>query len=289
MRRALPIVSERRACRALDQHRSAQRYRPKIADDEPRLVEAMLAIVRQRPRFGYRRVWALMRADGWRVNRKRVYRLWRLKGLTVPQKRVKKRRLGMSDNGIVRRRAMRMNEVWSIDFIFDRTTNGRSIKWLSVIDECTRECLGLEVKRSMGANEVMEVLSELVLIRGVPAHVRCDNGPEFIAQAIRRWLALSGVKTLYVEPASPWQNGFVESFHSRLRDELLEMEVFESLKEAKLLATHWRLDYNHRRPHSGLKYMTPAAFAGSLSPSAVGATPLPPPATAEETMVVKLS
>lgn len=292
----MPILSERRACRVLDQHRSAQRYQSRIADDEPRLVEAMLSIVRARPRFGYRRVWALLRAEGWRVNRKRVHRLWRKKGLKVPQKRVKKRRLGVSGNSIVRRRATKRNEVWSIDFIFDRTANGRSIKWLSVIDEFTmqasphrRECLALEVKRSMGASEVMEVLSELVLIRGGPVHVRCDNGPKFIAQAIRRWLECSGVKTLYVEPASPWQNGFVESFHSRLRDELLAMEVFETVKEAKRLATNWRLDYNHRRPHSGLKYLTPAAFAGTLSPAEIGAAPLPPSATAKEVSMVRLS
>jgi putative transposase len=285
----LPAVSERRACRELVRHRSTQRYVPKIADDEGKLVEAMLSIVRARPRFGYRRVWALLRQDGWRVNRKRVHRLWKQKGLKVPQKRVKKRRLGVIDNGIVRRRATAMNEVWSIDFIFDRTSDGRSIKWLSVIDEFTRECLALDVARSMNAVEVVEVLSELVLIRGVPGHVRCDNGPEFVAAAIRDWLSLSGVSTLYVEPASPWQNGFVESFHARLRDELLETELFETLKEAKMLATRWRLDYNHRRPHSGLRYKTPAAFAASGVPAAVEAAPLPPPGPAKEAGLVRLS
>lgn len=283
-------MSERRACGVLDQQRSTQRYAAKIKDDEGKLVEAMLSIVRARPRFGHRRVWALLRADGWRVNRKRVHRLWKQKGLKVPQKQVKKRRLGVSDNGIVRRRATAMNEVWSIDFIFDRTADGRSLKWLSVIDEFTRECLALVVKRSMNASEVMEVLSELVLIRGSPRHVRCDNGPEFVAVAIREWLSLSGVSTLYVEPASPWQNGFVESFHARLRDELLETELFETLSEAKMLATHWRLDYNHRRPHSGLKYQTPAAFAGSLVvPAPVEASPLPGPGPAKEKSMVRLS
>lgn len=289
MRRAVPEVSERRACGVLDQPRSTQRYVPTIKDDEPKLVEAVLSTVRQRPRFGYRRVWALLRQDGWRVNRKRVHRLWKLKGLKVPQKQVKKRRLGVSENGIVRRRTTTKNEVWSMDFIFDRTREGRSLKWLSVIDEFTRECLALEVRRSMNAVDVIEVLSELVLIRGAPQHVRCDNGPEFVAQAIRRWLELSGVSTLYVEPASPWQNGFVESFHSRLRDELLGMELFESLKQAKTLATHWRLDYNHRRPHSGLGYKMPAAFAASLAPPAVEATPLPPPGPAKEEAMVRLS
>jgi transposase InsO family protein len=280
-------VSQRRACDVLDQNRAAQRYTPRLADDEGKLIESIHEIIRVHPRYGYRFVHEKLRQSGWRTNRKRVYRLWKREGLKVPQKRVKKRRLGSSANGITRRKASVKNEVWAFDFIFDRTSNGRSIKWLSVIDEFTRECLALEVSRSMGSSEVIDVLSELIAIRGTPVHVRCDNGPEFIAAALRGWLELSGVQTLYIEPASPWQNGYAESFHSRLRDELLDTEVFETLKEAKELSKRWRLDYNHHRPHSSLNYMTPAAFAGTLFPTP--AAPGPVSGTAKETSMVTLS
>lgn len=249
----------------------------------------MHAIVRVHPRYGYRFVWAKLKQTGWRVNRKRIHRLWRREGLKVPQKRVKKRRLGDSANGIDRRQASMKNDVWAFDFIFDRTSNGRSLKWLSIVDEYTRECLALEVKRSMSSAEVIEVLSELMLIRGVPRHIRCDNGPEFIARALRNWLQLAGVETMYIEPGSPWQNGYAESFHSRLRDELLSTEEFETLREARELATQWRMDYNHHRPHSSLRYMTPATFAASLSPPSSEAAPQPAAGTAEEETLVKLS
>lgn len=282
-------VSQRRACQVLGQNRQSQRYTPRTADDEGKLIESMHEVVRAHPRYGYRFVWAKLRQSGWRVNRKRVYRLWKREGLKVPQKRVKKRRLGSSDNGITRQKAAGKNQVWAFDFIFDRTSNGRSIKWLSVVDEFTRECLALEVSRSMSSGDVIDVLSELIAIRGMPKHVRCDNGPEFIAAALRSWLELSGVRTLYIEPASPWQNGYAESFHSRLRDELLDMEVFERLREAKELATAWRLDYNHQRPHSSLKYMTPATFAASLSPPPAEAATRPASGTAKEEELVKLS
>lgn len=273
----------------LRQNRCTQRYVKKRQEDEPKLIEAMHAIVRRHPRYGYRFVWAKLKQAGWRVNRKRVHRLWRREGLKVPQRRVKKRRLGDSANGIQRRKASMQNDVWAFDFIFDRTSNGRSLKWLSIVDEYTRECLALEVKRSMSSAQVIEVLSELMLIRGVPRHIRCDNGPEFIARALRNWLKLAGVSTLYIEPGSPWQNGYAESFHSRLRDELLSTELFETLREAKELAMHWRMDYNHHRPHSSLRYMTPATFAASLSRSSAEAAPQPAAGTAEEETLVKLS
>jgi transposase InsO family protein len=266
----------------LEQNRCTQRYVKRRQEDEPKLIEAMHAIVRVHPRYGYRFVWAKLKQTGWRVNRKRIHRLWRREGLKVPQKRVKKRRLGDSANGIQRRKASMKNDVWAFDFIFDRTSNGRSLKWLSIVDEYTRECLALEVKRSMSSAEVIEVLSELMLIRGVPRHIRCDNGPEFIARALRNWLQLAGVETMYIEPGSPWQNGYAESFHSRLRDELLSTELFETLREAKELATQWRMDYNHHRPHSSLRYMTPATFAASLSPPPAKAAPQPAAGTAEE-------
>lgn len=266
-------VSQRRACKVVGQPRRTQRYESRRRDGEGVLLERMLELVQVHPRYGYRRIWALLRQEGWRVNRKRIWRLWKLQGLKVPQKKHKRRRLGSSASGIVRQRALRKNHVWAWDFIFDRTTNGRSLKWLTVIDEYTRECLALEVGRAMTATDMVDVLIELVQSRGVPGHIRSDNGPEFIAEAIRLWLGRSGIGTLYIEPGSPWENGYAESFHGRLRDELLSVEVFETLAEARTLATQWRLEYNHRRPHSSLEYRTPAAFAATLAEPPVAALP----------------
>jgi transposase InsO family protein len=257
----------------LAQPRRTQRYEPKRPDDEGKLIGRMLELVRAHPRYGYRRIWAMLRNEGWSVNRKRIWRLWKREGLKVPQKKHKKRRLGSSDNGILRQRATQVNQVWAWDFIFDRTAEGRSLKWLSLVDEYTRECLALEVGRTMTAVEVIDVLIELVHTRGVPQHIRSDNGPEFMAEAIRSWLGRSGIGTLYIEPGSPWQNGYAESFHARLRDELLDVEVFQTVAEARMLATQWRLEYNHRRPHSSLGYLTPAAFAASLAEPPVAALP----------------
>ena len=256
----------------LGQCRSSQRYQPLDGEEEKRLVQEMLGLVRQYPRYGYRRVWALLRKGGWAVNRKRVYRLWRQEGLKVPQKQHKKRRLGQSANSCVRRKAKHKDHVWTWDFLHDRTTNGRALKWLSIVDEYTRECLVLEVDRSLTAEKVIDVLLDLFRIRGVPKHIRSDNGPEFIAKAIRRWLGHAEVETLYVEPGSPWENGYAESFHSRLRDELTNREEFTNLAEAKHLAEAWRLEYNHRRPHSSLGYRTPAEYAADCAAS-VRATP----------------
>jgi len=198
-------------------------------EEEKRLVQEMLALVGEHPRYGYRRIWALLRKAGWMVNRKRIYRLWRQEGLKVPQKQHKKRRLGMSANSCVRRKAKHMNHVWTWDFIHDRTIRGRPLKWLSIVDEYTRECVALEGARGITAERVIDVLADLFRIRGVPKHIRSDNGPEFIAQAIRRWLVKAGVETLYVAPGSPWENGYAESFHSRLRDELTDREEFTNL------------------------------------------------------------
>jgi transposase InsO family protein len=268
----------------LDQPRRTQRYTPRPADDEGELLKRMLEVVRRHPRYGYRRVWAMLRGQGWRVNRKRIWRPWKRNGLRVPQKRHKRWRLGCSGNGIVRRRAEARNQVWALDFTFDRTGNGRSLKWLSVVDEFTRECLALEVGRTTRSADVIDVLIELAAARGVPGHVRCDNGPEFIAGAILSWLERSGIGTLYIEPGSPWENGYAESFHGRLRDELLGVEEFDTVPQARALATHWRLEYNHRRPHSSLGYRTPAAFAASLAEPAVAA--LPPARQAKEELVL---
>jgi transposase InsO family protein len=284
-------VSQRRACRALDQPRSTQRYRPRVPDDERWLLAEMQALVRQHPRYGYRMVWAKLRQAGWRVNRKRVYRLWKREGLKVPKRQCKKRRLGQSANGCVRRSAAGKDDVWAWDFIHDRDEHGRPLKWLSLVDEYTRECLLLEAERSLKAVDVIELISEVMLIRGVPGHIRSDNGPEFIASAIRRYLAAAGVETLYIEPGSPWENGYAESFHSRLRDELLNAELFAGLRDAKSLASNWKNEYNHRRPHSSLGYQTPAACAAcceddrraSLAEPPVGAAPLPAARQAEKT------
>jgi putative transposase len=268
-------VSQRRACRVLRQPRSTQRQEPRRKEEEVALVRRMLELVRQHPRFGYRRIGALLRREGWRVNRKRVWRLWRQQGLKVPRKQRKKRRLGSSANGCVRRRAASRNHVWAWDFIFDRTRDGRTLKWLTLVDEYTRECLALEVGRGMTARAVIEVLAAVIRKRGAPRCLRSDNGPEFIAAAIRAWLADHGVETLYIEPGAPWENGYAESFNSKVRDELLDREEFGSLLEAQVLAREWRQDYNHVRPHSALGYRTPAEF-GAMGPRADSAKPTPP-------------
>jgi putative transposase len=223
----------------------------------------MLELVRANPRFGYRRIWALLRAEGFRVNRKRVYRLWKANGLKVPRRKKKRRRLGHSGNGCVRRRACGKGHVWAWDFIHDRTADGRPLKWLSVVDEYTRECVALEVARSLPAARVVAILVGLIREQGAPEHIRSDNGPEFIAKEIRRGLEEAKVEVLYVEPGAPWEDGYRESFHARLRDELLEREEFSSLLEARVLARDWREGYNHRRPHSSLGYRTPAEYASS--------------------------
>jgi len=276
-------VSQRRACRALDQPRSTQRYVVRVPDDEATLVAAMHALVRGHPRYGYRMICAKLRQDGWRVNRKRVYRLWKREGLKVWKRQRKKRRMGQSENGCVRRLAERKDDVWAWDFIHDRDECGRPLKWLSLVDEFTRECLLLEVARSIKAADVVELVSQVMLIRGVPGHIRSDNGPELIAAALRRYLSQAGVETLYIAPGSPWENGYAESFHSRARDELLDAELFDGLKDAKVLAARWQNEYNHRRPHSSLGYQTPAAYAASLADPPVGAPPLPPAQPAAQT------
>ncbi len=260
-------VSERRACRVLGQHRSTQRYGPRVRDDEPRLVRRIHELVRRYPRYGYRRVWALLAGEGWRVNVKRIERLWRREGLKVPRKPRKKRRLGSSENACHRRRAERINDVWCWDFAFDRTANGSSLKWLSIIDEFTRECLTLTVDRGITSEDVIDSLAELFAIRGVPGHIRSDNGPEFIAAAIQTWTRQLEITTLYIAPGAPWENGCAESFHSKLRDEFLACEEFTSLREARLLTTAWKRDYNEVRPHSSLGYVAPAAFARACTDS----------------------
>ena len=228
------------------------------------MVGQMLGLVRLHPRFGYRRIWALLLASGFRVNRKRVYRLWRREGLKVPRKKRKKRRLGSSEGGCVRRRAEHKDHVWAWDFVHDRTADGRPLKWLTLVDEYTRECLALEVARGITAREAVEILAGVIRGRGAPTHLRSDNGPEFIARAMRSWASGAGVGTLYIEPGSPWENGYAESFNSKVRDELLAVEEFGSLLEAQVLGRQWKEAYNRERPHSSLGYKTPAEYASGL-------------------------
>ena len=261
-------ISERRACKAIDQPRSSQRFKAKPRSDEAPLVKRMLQLARARPRFGYRRIGGLLVLEGWRAGLSRVFRLWRREGLKVPQKKRKRRRLGTSANGCHRRRAEGPNDVWCWDFIFDRTESGSQLKWLSVIDEYTRECLALKVDRGITSSDVIDTLTELFAMRGVPKHIRSDNGPEFIANELRAWLGRVGVSTLYIEPGSPWENGYAESFHSRFRDECLALEVFQGLRDSRAITAAWKDDYNHRRPHSSLGFRTPARFAAACAASA---------------------
>jgi transposase InsO family protein len=228
----------------------------------------MLQLARRRPRFGYRRIGALLREEGFQASNSRILRLWRKEGLKVPQKKRKKRRLGNSENGCHRRRAEHQDHVWAWDFVFDKTVAGSPLKWLSIVDEYTRECLALKCDRSITSEDVIDTLVELFAMRGVPQHIRSDNGPEFVAKAIQRWLEQLGVEALYIEPGSPWENGYAESFHSRLRDEFLATEEFESLAAARKLTTAWKEDYNHQRPHSSLGYVAPKEFAARCTASA---------------------
>lgn len=271
-------VSQRRACQVLDQPRGTQRYRPCRADQDQALVGAIKRLSRLHPRYGYRRITALLRAEGWSVNRKRVYRLWCQEGLKVPGKKGKRKRLGDSEHSCLRRKAEHINHVWSYDFVSDQTADGRRLKLLVVLDEYTRESLTIEVQRRIKARDVLAILEYLFTIRGAPQYLRSDNGPEFVAEAIQAWLKQSGVGTLYIAPGSPWENAYIESFNSRLRDELLNVEVFGNLREAKVLVEDYRLRYNHHRPHSSLNYATPAAFAAAClasAPASAGPAPTP--------------
>ena len=251
-------VSERRACRVLGQHRTTQRHVPRGREDEERLVADMIELTRQYGRHGYRRIAALLRNAGWQINDKRVERLWRREGLKVPQKQPKKGRLWLNDGSCVRLRAQYVNHVWSYDFVHHRTDDGRAFRTLNVLDEFGRECLDIRVKRKLNSTDVIDVLTDLFILRGVPAFIRSDNGPEFVAEAVRKWISAVGAKTAYIEPGSPWENGYIESFNARFRDELLNGEIFYSLREAQIVIEQWRRHYNTVRPHSALGYKPPA-------------------------------
>ena len=255
-------VSERRACRVVGQHRSTQRLAaPPPADDELAVRARLREISSSFPRFGYRMACAIVRGEGHRVNRKRVQRLWRGEGLRVPPAPAKRRRVGVSAFPCTRLKAEHINHVWALDFLFDSTTDGRPLKVLSMCDEFTRESIGGTVERSITADDVVAMLEAALLVRGAPGFIRCDNGPEFIAAAIRDWCRINRIETTYIEPGSPWQNPWVESFNSRARDELFAREIFDSVRQARFLYKEWRHVYNHQRPHSSLGYLAPAAFA----------------------------
>jgi transposase InsO family protein len=224
-------------------------------------VATIIELATQYGRYGYRRVTALLRSEGWRVNHKRVERIWRQEGLKVPQRQPRRGRLWLSDGSCIRLRPERKDHVWSYDLMVARTQEGRAFRILTILDEYTRECLDITVARGITAQDVIHKLAELFIGRGIPEHIRSDNGPEFTARVIRRWLKDLGVKTLYIEPGSPWENGYIESFNGKLREELLNGEIFTTLLEAQVLIERWRKNYNRIRPHSALGYRPPAPEA----------------------------
>ena len=256
-------LSERHACRLLGQWRGTQRYRPLRRTEEDALTRAIIALATQYGRYGYRRITALLQSAGWQVGKDRVQRIWRREGLKVPQRQPKRGRLWLNDGSCVRLRPERANHVWSYDFVSARTHDGRTLRLLTLIDEYTRECLAIRVARRLGSAEVLETLADVMLWHGIPEYIRSDNGPEFIAKELRQWLAKLGTGTLYIEPGSPWENGYCESFNGKLRDECLNGEIFYSLQEAQIVIEWWRIEYNTRRPHSALGYRPPAPLASS--------------------------
>lgn len=251
-------VSERRACSVINQHRSTQRKVPAGRPDDDALTADIIRLASQYGRYGYRRITALLHTEGWHVNPKRVQRIWRREGLKVPQKQPKRGRLWLNDGSCIRLRAAYPGHVWSYDFVMDRTHDGKAFRMLTVIDEFTRQSLAIHVDRKLNSESVLECIAELFVKHGPPDHIRSDNGAEFTAHVVRDWLGRIGVKTLFIAPGSPWENGYNESFNGKLRDELLNMEIFYTLKEAKVLIERWRQHYNTIRPHSSLGYKPPA-------------------------------
>lgn len=258
-------LSERRACRIVGQPRGTQRYSTIVRADEDALTRATIALASQYGRYGYRRIAHLLKTAGWRVGTDRVQRIWRREGLKVPQKQKPRGRLWLNDGSCMRLRPERCNHVWSYDFVEAQTHDGRKLRLLTLLDEFTRECLAIRVARRINSLGVIETLADVMLVRGVPEYLRSDNGPEMIAKILRHWLAQVGAKTLYIEPGSPWENGYCESFNGKLRDELLNGEIFYSLKEAQIVIEQWRKHYNTIRPHSALGYRPPAPQ--TLAPS----------------------
>ncbi len=250
-------MSERRACRTLGQHRSTQRKVPRGRPDEARLTADIIELARQYGRYGYRPITALLNQSGWQVNLKRVERIWRREGLKVPQRQKKRSRLWLNDGSCVRLRPERPNHVWSYDFVQDRTHDGRAYRILNIIDEFTKEALMIRVDRKLNSTDVVDALTDLFILRGPPEFIRSDNGPEFVATKVRDWIEAVGARTAFIEPGSPWENGYCESFNARFRNELLDGEIFYTLREAQILIEQWRKHYNTVRPHSSLGYRPP--------------------------------
>ena len=259
-------VSERVACRVAGQPRSVQRYAPIQRSDEDALTRDIVSLAGQYGRYGYRRITSLLTDQGWFVGKDRVQRIWRREGLKVPKKQKPRGRLWLNDGSCVRLRAARPNHVWSYDFVSARTHDGRSVRMMTLVDEYTRESLAIRVARRFRSIDVIQTLADVMVIRGVPEHLRSDNGPEMTSKLIRAWLPKVGANTLYIEPGSPWENGCCESFNGKLRDELLNGEIFYSLKEARILIEQWRQHYTSKRPHSSLGYRPPAPQALTLKP-----------------------
>jgi transposase InsO family protein len=280
-------VSQRRASRTLDLARSSLRYQPVVRDEQVALARRIEELAATHPRYGYRRIWALLDREGWTVNKKAVRRIYRELGLRVarPPANPKPRRAhGRDQNACHLRPSRGKDDAWTWDFIFDRTSDGRSLKWLSIVDEYTRECLVLEARRGMIAEEIQIILAQVAVGRGgPPCRMRSDNGPEFVAEVVRSWLEGTGSGSLYVAPASPWQNGYAESFHSKVRDEFLNREEFESQPQARALGALWKEEYNTERPHSSLGYQTPAEFAATCERYVPIDEDLPDPSPTEST------
>jgi len=258
----------------LKQSRSTQRHKVSPPGDEPPLVSRVIELAGAYGRYGYRRITALLRREGWRVNHKRVERIWHQEGLKVPHKQPKRGHLWLNDGSCLRLRPCWPNHVWSYDFVADRTHDGRPLKMLTIVDEYTRECLAINVGRRLRSIDLVEHLFDLFLVRRVPDYIRSDNGSEFTAQLVREWLSRVGVKTLFIEPGSPWENGYVESFNGKFRDECLNREIFYTLTEARVLIERWRQEYNGFRPHSSLGYRPPAPT--TILPLPPGSAPLHP-------------
>ena len=260
-------ITERHACRLLFQWRGTQRYAPILRSEEDALTRAIISLASRYGRYGYRRITALVRGSGWVVGKDRVARIWRREGLKVPRRQPKRGRLWLNDGSCMRLRPQYRNHVWSYDFVSAATHDGRSLRMLTLIDEYTRESLAVRVERRLRSLDVIETVADAMLSHGIPEHVRSDNGPEFVAIAVRKWLEGLGTRPLYIEPGSPWENGYCESFNSKLRDECLNGEIFYSLREAQVIIEGWRVHYNTQRPHSSLGYRPPAPEAISPPPS----------------------
>ena len=254
-------VSERKACRVVGQSRAVQRYVATVRADEDALTQAIVALAAEYGRYGCRRITALLQASGWQVGRDRVQRIWRREGLKVPKKQRPRGRLWFNDGSCVRLRPEYPHHVWSYDFVHHTTEDGRSLRLMTLVDEFSRQCLAIKVGRRLNSMDVIETLADAMLVHGIPAHVRSDNGAEMTANIVRDWLGRLGAKTLFIAPGSPWENGYCESFNGKLRDELLNGELFYSLKEAQVVIEQWRRHYNTRRPHSSLGYRPPAPAA----------------------------